>query len=84
MISQGPQPDFKIVSASLSHCYNLAVCYRAQRCGQTQEWPKDRGTSLQNIVRKCWLCFRVTGCSFCSVRKYWNKQLAMLTNTCVF
>ena len=45
MISQGPQPDFKIVSISIIPCQSLGVCYRAQPCGQTQEWLRDRGTS---------------------------------------
>ena len=44
MTSQGPEPDFKIVSVSI-YPWSLGVCYRAQRCGQTQEWLTDRGTS---------------------------------------
>jgi len=45
MISQDPQPDFKIVSVSVFPSWSSGVCYRVQRCRQTQEWPTDRGTS---------------------------------------
>jgi len=41
IISQGPQPDFKIVSVSVFPRYSLGICYWAQQCGQTQEWLTD-------------------------------------------
>ena len=45
LISQDPQPDFKIVSVSIFPRYILGICYWTQLCSQTQEWLTDRGTS---------------------------------------
>jgi hypothetical protein len=42
--SQVLHPDFKIVSVSIFPCLTEGVCYRAQRCSQTQEWLTDKGT----------------------------------------
>jgi hypothetical protein len=56
MISQAPQPDFKIISVSIFPRYSLGVCYWAQRCAPTQEWLTDRGTlTCATVNTLAWL-----------------------------
>ena len=45
VIIQGHQTHFKFVSISISPCWNLGVCCRAQRYVKTQEWLRVRPTS---------------------------------------